>query len=66
MQTLIIVAALGPIHALETLHALLDNHPRGLRKEQCSSERGEREKRFTGAERASGEEQDSDERRKTA
>ena len=31
MQTLIIVAALGPIHALETLHALLDNHPRGLR-----------------------------------
>ena len=32
MQTLIIVAALGPIHALETLHALLDSHPRGLRK----------------------------------
>ena len=32
MQTLVIIAALGPINALETLHALLDSHPRGLRK----------------------------------
>ena len=32
---------------------------------RCSSERGEREKRFYGGGRASGEEQRSDERRKT-